>query len=339
LGDKSAAVRANSRGPTLSKDCVMPISIFAGFPAPMRRAGMFTGISAVALALLLASAAPLRAQDKDPLVATVNGAPIHQSDLTVAEQEAGQLPPMSPEQKQDYLVQFTADMLLLSKAAEDKNLGDTADFKKKLGFARNKLLMEVLLQSVAKTALTDEAMHKVYDDAVKQMAVEPEVHARHILIRAAPDDEKASKAAEDKIKAVIVRLKNGEDFVKVAEEVTEDPSGKANGGDLGYFTKDQMVPEFSNVAFKLDKGQISDPVKTQFGWHVIKVEDKRVKPQPTFDEVKPQIEQYVTRKAQADLVTTLRAAAKIERLDKPATPETPAPDAGKPQVQPAEPKK
>ena len=93
-----------------------------------------------------------------------------------------------------------------------------------------------------------------------------------------PGDEKASKAAEDKIKAVIARLKKGEDFAKIAKEMTEDPSGKANGGDLGYFTKEQMVPEFSEVAFKLDKGQISDPVKTQFGWHVIKVEDKRTKP-------------------------------------------------------------
>ena len=72
------------------------------------------------------------------------------------------------------------------------------------------------------------------------------------------------------------------------------------------------MPEFSDVAFKLDKGQISDPVKTQFGWHVIKVEDKRIKPVPNFDEVKPQIEQYVTRKAQAELVTKLRA----ERQDR-----------------------
>jgi peptidyl-prolyl cis-trans isomerase C len=153
------------------------------------------------------------------------------------------------------------------------------------------------------------------------MAPEQEVRARHILIRAAAGDDKASKAAEDKIKAVIARLKKGDDFVKVAEEVTEDPSGKANGGDLGYFTKEQMVPEFSDVAFKLDKGQISDPVKTQFGWHVIKVEDKRVKPAPTFEEVKPQIEQFVARKAQADLVQKLRAENSVEKFYKPAEPE------------------
>ncbi len=116
-----------------------------------------------------------------------------------------------------------------------------------------------------------------------------------------------------------MRLKKGEDFAKVAGELTEDPSGKANGGDLGYFSKEQMVPEFSDTAFKLEKGQISEPVKTQFGWHVIKVEDKRVKPPPKFEEVKPQIEQYVVRKAQAEMVTKLRADAKIERLDKPAT--------------------
>jgi peptidyl-prolyl cis-trans isomerase C len=282
------------------------------------------GIFAATLALLLAAAGPLRAQDKDPLVATVNGTEIHQSDLAVAEEEAGQIPPMSPDAKKDYLVQFMADMILVSKAAEAKKMGDTPDFKRKIAFARNKLLMETLLQSVGKEALTDDAMHKVYDEAVKQMGQEMEVHARHILIRAAPGDEKASKEAEDKIKAVIVRLKKGEDFEKVAKEVTEDPSGKANGGDLGYFSKEQMVPEFSDTAFKLDKGQISEPVRTQFGWHVIKVEDKRVKPVPKFEEVKPQIEQYVTRKAQAELVTKLRAEAKIEKMYKTEPPAAPS---------------
>jgi peptidyl-prolyl cis-trans isomerase C len=297
------------------KDSVMTISLFAG------RAG----ILAATLALLLAG--PVAAQDKDPLIAKVNGTEIHQSDIASAEEEAGQIPPMSPEAKQDYLVQFIADMILVAKAAEDKKIGDTVEFKKHLDFARKKLLMSDLLQVTAKEALTDDAMHKVYDEAVKQMGQEQEVHARHILIRVAAGDENASKAAEDKIKAIIARLKKGEDFEKVAKEVTEDPSGKANGGDLGYFSKEQMVPEFSNVAFKLEKGQISEPVKTQFGWHVLKVEDKRVKPTPKFEEVKPQIEQYVTRKAQAELVQKLRAEAKIEKMYKtepPAPPTAPA---------------
>jgi peptidyl-prolyl cis-trans isomerase C len=181
--------------------------------------------------------------------------------------------------------------------------------------------MSDLMQTVGKEALTDEAMHKVYEDAVKQLGGEQEVHARHILIRAAAGDEKASAAAKAKIETVIGRLKKGDDFVAVAKEVTEDPSGKANGGDLGYFTKEQMVPEFAEIAFKLDKGQISEPVKTQFGWHVIKVEDKRVKPPPTFEEVKGQIEQFVTRKAQAELVQKLRAENQIEKFYKPAEPE------------------
>ena len=296
----------------------MTISLFAG------RAGILAANLTVSLALLLAAAGPVAAQDKDPLIAKVNGTEIHQSDMAAAEEEAGQIPPMSPEAKQDYLVQFMADMILVAKVAEDKKMGDTAEFKKHLDFARKKLLMSDLLQATAKEAITDDAMHKVYDEAVKQMGQEQEVHARHILIRAAAGDENASKAAEDKIKAIIARLKKGEDFETVAKEVTEDPSGKANGGDLGYFSKEQMVPEFSNVAFKLEKGQISEPVKTQFGWHVLKVEDKRVKPTPKFEDVKPQIEQYVARKAQAELVQKLRAEAKIEKMYKTEPPAAPA---------------
>jgi peptidyl-prolyl cis-trans isomerase C len=306
----------------------------AGCPALLRRAGVL----AAALALALAAAGPVAAQDKDPVVAKVNGVEIHQSDLAVAEEEAGQLPPMTPDAKKDYLVQFMADMILVSKAAEAEKLADSPDFKRHMEVARRKLLMAELLQSVGKKALTDEAMHKVYDDAVKQMGEQKEVRARHILIRAAPGDEKADKAAEDKIKATIARLKKGEDFEKVAKEVTEDPSGKANGGDLGYFTKDQMVPEFAEAAFKLNKGDISEPVKTQFGWHVIKVEDSRVKPPPTFDEVKPQIENYVTRKAQAELVQKLRAEAKIEKLYTVAPPAPPAAPSAPPAA-PAEPEK
>jgi peptidyl-prolyl cis-trans isomerase C len=284
----------------------------------------FAGTFALLTIMMTASVSAQDAKIDDPVLAKVNGIEIHQSDITIAEQIAGQLPPMDANAKRDYLVQFVTDTILVSKAAEAKKLGDSNEFKKKVEFSRRRLLMEALLSSVGKEALTDPAMHQVYDDAIKQMGPQEEVHARHILIRAAAGDDKANKESENKIKAIIARLNKGEDFAKVANEVTEDPSGKADGGDLGYFTKDQMVPEFSEAAFKLDKGKISGPVKTQFGWHVIKVEDKRTKPAPNFEDVKPQVEQYLKRKAQTDLVTKLRESAKVEKMYKTETPSSPA---------------
>ncbi|HZU51662.1 MAG TPA: hypothetical protein VE968_07290, partial [Sphingomicrobium sp.] len=134
------------------------ISLFpAGLPASLRR----TGAVAAALGLFVGATAYGLAQDKNPVVATVNGTQIHQSDVNIAEEETGQLPPMSAEQKQDYMVQFLTDMTLLTQAAEAKKMGDTEDFKRKLDFARKKLLMETLLQSVAKDSLSDAALHKV----------------------------------------------------------------------------------------------------------------------------------------------------------------------------------
>jgi len=296
-------------------------------PVSARRAPRRIALIATAAAAIVgASALAVLAQTPaDPVIARVNGIEIHQSDLTLAEEDVGQNMPQGGEDaKRDYLVSYLSDMILLAQAAEERRLQDDPEFKRHAAFARNKVLMETLLQSEGKKSLTDQSLHAVYEDAVKQMGNEEEVHARHILFRVAnPADEKASKEAEDKVKAVIDRLKKGEDFAKLANELTEDPSGRKDGGDLGYFTKDQMVPEFSAVAFKLDKGQISDPIKTQFGWHVLKVEDKRKRQPPEFDKVKPQLETYVERKAQVELVNKLRGQAKIERLDKPAQPEPP----------------
>jgi peptidyl-prolyl cis-trans isomerase C len=259
------------------------------------------------IAFLAAPSAVVFAQDSDPVVARANGVDIRQSDLALAEDEVGSSIPqqLGPDQKRDYLITYLADVVVLAQAAEQQKLGDRDDVKHRILLERNKVLMEMLLQDAGKAAATDDAMHKVYDDAVKQMGNEQEVHARHILV-----------PTEDEAKAIEAELKKGADFATLAKEKSKDP-GAAEGGDLGYFTKDQMVPEFADVAFKLDKGQISDPVKTQFGWHIIKVEDKRTKPTPTFDEVKPQLESYVAHRAQADLVAKLRSAANIQRLDQP----------------------
>jgi peptidyl-prolyl cis-trans isomerase C len=244
------------------------------------------------------------------VVARVNGAEIRSSDVTAAEEELGTgLPPMTAEAKRDYIVTYLADTLLVAQAAEKQKVGDTPDFKRKLAMARNKLLSEVLLQNEAKSAVSEGAMRKVYEDATKQMSAEKEVRARHILVE-----------TEDEAKAIGAELKKGGDFAELAKQKSKDPGG-SEGGDLGYFTKDQMVPEFSDVAFKLEPGKISDPVKSQFGWHVIKVEDKRDRELPSFDKVKDQIETFLVRKGQSEMVTRLRAEAKVERLDaKPAAP-------------------
>jgi peptidyl-prolyl cis-trans isomerase C len=281
-------------------------------------------VVAVGFAAFMATTAvaPAQAPASDPVIAKVNGVEIRQSDLNIAEEDIGRDMPANDEAgKRDYLVNYFTDLLLIAKAAEAKKIPDSVEFKQRLAFVRNKTLMETVLAQESKTAVTEAALRKIYDDATKTMSGQQEVHARHILFRVNdPNDQAASKAAEDKVKNTIERIKKGEDFGTLAKALTEDPSGKQDGGDLGYFTRDQMVPEFSEVAFGLEKGQVSAPVKTQFGWHVLKVEDKRTRQPPPFDQVRGEIEQFASRKAQVDLVAKLRADAKIERLDKAAEP-------------------
>jgi len=290
------------------------------------RFGLATAAATGCLAMVLLAALPVRAQDANPVLAKVNGAEIRQSDVALAEEELGpSLAQMDPATKKDNVLSFLIDMKIVSKAAEDKKVENNEDFKKRLAFTRSRLLMDSLLATEGKAATTDEAMKKVYEDASKQITGEQEVHARHILVE-----------TEDDAKAVAAELKKGADFAELAKKKSKDP-GASDGGDLGFFTKDQMVPEFSAVAFTLEPGKISDPVKSQFGWHIIKVEEKRNREAPGFEQVKAQIETYVTRKAQADYVAKLREAAKVERMDKPADaaakteakPEAAKPDAAK----------
>ena len=248
---------------------------------------------------------PASATDK--VVARVNGVDIRESDVALAEEDLGaELQQMPPDQRRDQVITYLADIILVSQAAEQKKLADSVEFKRRMALLRNKVLMGLALQAEVKASLTDEAYRKVYDDATKSMTPQEEVHARHILVE-----------TEDEAKAIAEQIKGGADFATLAKEKSKDP-GAAQGGDLGYFGKEQMVPEFAEVAFKMYPGQVSNPVKTQFGWHIIKVEDKRQRPVPTFEQVKGQIETFLTRKAQTEYVAKLRQNAKVERLDKPA---------------------
>jgi peptidyl-prolyl cis-trans isomerase C len=250
----------------------------------------------------------------DPTVARVNGIDIRESDLAMAEQDIGQnLQNAPPETQREQLIAYVTDIIIVSQAATAKKLADDPDFQHHLAFIRNKMLMGLQLREEAKGAVTDEAEQKLYEEAVKPMGAEEEVHARHILVE-----------TEDEAKAIVEQIKGGADFAALAKEKSKDP-GAADGGDLGYFTKDQMVPEFSEVAFKMYPGQLSNPVKTQFGWHVIKVEDKRMRPVPELATIKEQIDSYLVRRAQSEYVAKLRQTAKVERLDHPAGPAPMAP--------------
>jgi peptidyl-prolyl cis-trans isomerase C len=252
-----------------------------------------------------ATATPASPVDPAKVIARVNGLDVTEGDLAVAAADpALQLPNLPDDQKRELLTSYLVDLKLGARAAEAAKIADGAEFARKLAYNRDKTLLDQYLDQEAKKAVTPQAAQALYDETVKTMPPEQEVRARHILV-----------ADEDVAKKAQTRVKGGEDFAKVAGELSTDPGSKTDGGDLGFFTKDRMVAPFAEAAFKLEPGQVSDPVKSDFGWHVIKVEEKRTKPVPPLSEMQDQVNTYLERKAQQDLIVGLRASAKIERLD------------------------
>lgn len=293
-----------------------------------RSFSLFSLALALTLGIALSAGAPLAAlaqKADDPVVARVNGMEIRQSDVDIADADIGQSLPQPPgDARKEAIVSYLIDVSILAQAASAKKLETSPEYVSRLAYAKNKVLMETLLNDITKTAATEAEMKKLYDESVAKMQPEEEIRARHILVK-----------TEAEARDVLAKLKGGADFEKLAKEVSIDPSAKTNGGDLEYFSKGQMVAEFSDAAFKLDKGQLSEPVKSQFGFHIIRVEDKRQKPLPKYEDVKDQVQAFVVRKAQAELIMKLRNEAKIENLvKKEAPPAPPAKDAPK-----ADPKK
>lgn len=276
-------------------------------------------LGAAGLAALLAMSAAGATSAEAKTLAKVNGVEITDEDLNLAMEDLGAAIPRQLEGKarETYVLDFLIDEQLVVQKAQADKLAETPEFARKLAYLRDKALMETLLSDVAKQAATEAAIKQTYDEAAKNQKPETEYHAHHILV---PTEEEA--------KAALKRVKAGEDFGKVATEVSKDPGAK--GGDLGWFTKDRMVPEFGEAAAKMEPGQISDPVKTQFGWHIIRLDEKRPKVFPPLDQVKDQVARYVVQKAQSELVMKLRDGAKIERADQPTeapkAAETPKPD-------------
>jgi peptidyl-prolyl cis-trans isomerase C len=251
----------------------------------------------------LIGVAPFAAAADDVVVARVNGVDIKQSDLDFAASEVGpRLGNYTPADRKRVLLQYVIENELMAEAGQKDGLDKALTFPAREKYHDRRALRDAFFDVGITNAITEDAAKKIYDEKIATMKPQQEIHARHILV-----------ATEDEAKKVAERLKNGEDFATVAKEVSKDAG--AEGGDLGFFTRGQMLKPFEDAAFALDVGQISAPVQTQFGWHIIKVEEKRDQPLPTFDQVKGAIiGQLVQAKAQ-EVVSGLRDAAKIEVVD------------------------
>jgi len=274
-----------------------------------------------ALGILLLST-PVWAQqpsaDEDTVVAIVDGVAVHRSELEeVARGLPEQFRQMPLQVLYGILLDRVIDFRLLANEAERLDVADDPAVETALARARADVLRDALVQQKIREETTADKLRERYE-GLKQSEdfAQEEVHARHILTE-----------SEQDAKAVIEELQGGADFAALAEERSVGPSAEG-GGDLGFFRREQMVPEFAEAAFALDPGEITtEPVQTQFGWHVIKVLDRRTA-EPTFAESEPQLRQELARDVVTALVADLREDAEIERFNLDGTPLQVTPEAG-----------
>lgn len=265
----------------------------------------YSKLAAVALVALTA-AGGARAEDAaDPVIAKVGAVEVHESEMKYA--IAGldpQLANLPDDQKRVAALSSLIDVKLLAADAAKEGLQDDADFKQRIAFLTERELHNSFFKKHVVDSVTPEEVKARYDKEVAAITPEDEVHARHILVK-----------TEEEAKAVIADLDAGKDFVEIAKEKSTDPN-KSEGGDLGYFTKGRMVPEFEAAAFALEKGAYSkEPVKTQFGFHVIKIEDKRKQQPPALEQVEGQVRQLVMRDKYLDLIEKAKTASPVEIAD------------------------
>jgi peptidyl-prolyl cis-trans isomerase C len=263
-------------------------------------------IAAAALVALTGMALPVLAEDaKDPVIAKINGTEVTQSDLTLALDNLDpQLAQLPEEQKKLAALSTVIDAKLIAAKAKAEKIDETAEFKNRLEFILDRELHNAYFKKHVVDAITDAEVKARYDAEVAKLPPVEEVKARHILVK-----------TEAEAKEIIKELAAGKDFAELAKAKSTDPN-KSDGGDLGYFKKGMMVPEFEAAAFAMNKGDVSKvPVKTQFGFHVIKVEDKRQAPPPTFDQVKDQVKQIVMRDKYMEVLKATKSSAKIEIED------------------------
>lgn len=264
-------------------------------------------VSLLASAFIAASGGLAAAQSdppqtkSDPPVAAVNGTTIYLSDVEIAYAELpAQVRRMPIQQIFEPLLQQLIDRRLVAHAAETEALDQDEFVRRRLAQTREIVLRQAYVARLLEPVLTKEKVRARYEAEYAGKTGEEEVRARHILV-----------AEESLAHDIAGKARAGIDFVELAKKNSTGPSA-AQGGDLGFFKRGQMVPEFADVAFALAPGEVSQPVKTQFGWHVIKLEERRQTPAPTFEEVADKLSEQIARETVDEVVAGLRARAEIQ---------------------------
>jgi peptidyl-prolyl cis-trans isomerase C len=266
------------------------------------------------LALPLANAA--QAQE-DAVVATVNGMELTEADIALAESELDpQFERLSPDQRRAAALSALIEIKLAAAASEEAGVGDDPDFQRRMDFLRERALHSEFVKNEIASTVTEEAVRSRYDQEMAAAPVNNEVRASHILIQLGQDaTEEEQQAAEAEAREIIGKLDEGTDFAELAREHSDDGSAQS-GGDLGFFGPGRMVPEFETAAFALEIGEhTAEPVKSQFGYHVIKVVDKKPQQPPAFEQVQQQVRSMMMREKYFAEVAALRGAATIEISD------------------------
>ena len=264
-------------------------------------------VRAVCCALLLTgliAAAPIHAQEQKIKVAEVNGEAIFLEEvMKIAEQLPADIRQQPLPNYFDRIVDDVIDSRLAAAAGNDAGLTNNPEVLAQMSIAAQRVLAEAYITTELRKVVTEEEVQKAYQLFISDESAREEIKARHILV-----------ASEAEAKAIIAELNSGADFVSLAKEKSTGPSGP-NGGDLGYFARGAMVPSFENAAFALSVGShSSEPVQTQFGWHIIKLEDKKTAEAPPIETLRGQLQANLANQALSRIIETLRAPASISRL-------------------------
>ena len=275
-----------------------------------------SALASLALAVV-AVASPALAQDgaEDPTVATINGEEVLRSEVL---ELAENLPPQYREQLATVFPQLLEQVIrlrLVASVATEAGLAEDPEVRERLEARRIDIMRNVYLERALAERVTDDLVKERYETLIAENPPAPEIRARHILVE-----------TEESARDLIGRLDGGADFAELAQEHSTGPSS-AQGGDLGYFADGQMVPAFSEAAFALEAGaHTAAPVQTEFGWHVIKVEDRRTTEPPAFEDVRDQLRADAERDVVQDILRGLRDSAEVELVT--ASEEEPAAESG-----------